>query len=86
MFDAINRAFVRAYVGLKREEGQTFVEYSLIGVLVAVALAAALVTFEGQIATRCRASATRSSNHNSTRWRQVTLSVLTCRQPGGGSR
>jgi Flp pilus assembly pilin Flp len=50
MFDAINSAIVRAYVGLKREEGQTFVEYSLIGVLVAVVLAAALVTFEGQIA------------------------------------
>ncbi len=49
MFDAINRAFVRAYVGLKREEGQTFVEYSLIGVLVAVALVLALGTFEGQI-------------------------------------
>ena len=29
MFDAINRAIVHAYVGLKREEGQTFVEYSL---------------------------------------------------------
>jgi Flp pilus assembly pilin Flp len=51
MFDAINSAIVRAYVGLKREEGQTFVEYSLIGVLVAVVLAAALVTFEGHIAT-----------------------------------
>ena len=50
MFDAINRAIVRAYVGLKREEGQTFVEYSLIGVLVAVALVLALGTFEGQIA------------------------------------
>ena len=62
--DAINRAFVRAYVGLKREEGQTFVEYSLIGVLVAVVLAAALVTFEGQIAAALRTSA-RSSNHNS---------------------
>ena len=51
MFDAINRAIVRAYVGLKREEGQTFVEYSLIGVLVAVALVLALGTFEGRSAT-----------------------------------
>ena len=51
MFDAINRAIVRAYVGFKREEGQTFVEYSLIGVLVAVVLAAVLVTFEGKIVT-----------------------------------
>ena len=38
MIDAINSVIVRAYVSLKREEGQTFVEYSLIGVLVAVAL------------------------------------------------
>ncbi len=50
MFDAINRAIVRAYVGFKSEEGQTFVEYSLIGVLVAVVLAGVLVTFEGAIA------------------------------------
>ncbi len=50
MFDAINRVIVRAYVGFKREEGQTFVEYSLIGVLVAVALVLALGTFKGQIA------------------------------------
>jgi Flp pilus assembly pilin Flp len=47
--DAINRAFIRAYVAVKREEGQTFVEYSLIGVLIAVVLALALTTFEGQI-------------------------------------
>jgi Flp pilus assembly pilin Flp len=47
--DAINRVIVRAYVSLKREEGQTFVEYSLIGVLIAVALAAALTTFKGEI-------------------------------------
>jgi Flp pilus assembly pilin Flp len=49
--DAINRVITRAYLNLKREEGQTFVEYSLIGVLVAVVLAAALVTFEGAIAS-----------------------------------
>jgi Flp pilus assembly pilin Flp len=47
--DAINRAFIRAYVAVKREEGQTFVEYSLIGVLIAVVLALALTTFEGHI-------------------------------------
>jgi Flp pilus assembly pilin Flp len=47
--DAINRAFIRAYVACKREEGQTFVEYSLIGVLIAVVLAGVLVTFEGHI-------------------------------------
>jgi len=49
MIDAINSVIVRAYVGLKREDGQTFVEYSLIGVLVAVALVTILGTFEGQI-------------------------------------
>jgi Flp pilus assembly pilin Flp len=49
--DAINSVMTRVYLQMKREEGQTFVEYSLIGVLVAVVLAAFLVTFEGQIAT-----------------------------------
>ena len=49
MIDAINSVVMRAYLGMKREEGQTFVEYSLIGVLVAVALIVALVTFEKQI-------------------------------------
>ncbi len=48
--DAINSVMTRVYLQLKREEGQTFVEYSLIGVLVAVVLAAILVTFEGKIA------------------------------------
>ena len=50
MIDAINSVIVRAYVGMKREEGQTFVEYSLIGVLVAVLLIGVLGTFETQIA------------------------------------
>ena len=49
MIDAINSVIVRAYVGMKREDGQTFVEYSLIGVLVAVDLAATLGIFEGNI-------------------------------------
>jgi Flp pilus assembly pilin Flp len=49
--DAINRAFIRAYVAVKREEGQTFVEYSLIGVLVAVLLVVALGTFKDAIVT-----------------------------------
>lgn len=48
--DAINGAILRLYSAVKSEEGQTFVEYSLIGVLVAVVLAAILITFEGQIA------------------------------------
>ena len=50
MIEAINSVVMRAYLGMKREEGQTFVEYSLIGVVVAVALAAILLTFEGAIA------------------------------------
>jgi Flp pilus assembly pilin Flp len=50
MIDAINSVGMRAYLGMKREEGQTFVEYSLIGVVVAVALAAILLTFEKAIA------------------------------------
>jgi Flp pilus assembly pilin Flp len=49
--DAINRAFIRAYVAVKREEGQTFVEYSMIGVLIAVALVATLGFFKGDLIT-----------------------------------
>jgi Flp pilus assembly pilin Flp len=49
--DAINGAILRLYTAAKREDGQTFVEYSLIGVLVAVALVLALVIFEGKIVT-----------------------------------
>jgi Flp pilus assembly pilin Flp len=47
--DAINGAILRLYTAAKREDGQTFVEYSLIGVLVAVLLVAALGTFRGAI-------------------------------------
>jgi Flp pilus assembly pilin Flp len=56
VFDAINRVFVSAILAtssvkltFKREEGQTFVEYALIGVLIAVALAAGLTTFKNAI-------------------------------------
>jgi Flp pilus assembly pilin Flp len=49
MIEAINSVVMRAYLGMKREEGQTFVEYSLIGVLVAVLIAGVLVTFETKI-------------------------------------
>ncbi len=49
--DAINGAILRLYTALKNEDGQTFVEYSLIGVLIAVVLAGVLVTFEGQLGT-----------------------------------
>ena len=49
ILDAINNVLVRAFTAVKREEGQTFVEYALIGVLVAVALGTALTTFKGNI-------------------------------------
>jgi Flp pilus assembly pilin Flp len=49
--DAINGAILRLYTAAKREDGQTFVEYSLIGVLVAVALVLTLGIFEGKIVT-----------------------------------
>lgn len=47
--EAINGAILRLYTASKREDGQTFVEYSLIGVLIVVALVAALVIVEGKI-------------------------------------
>ena len=40
ILDSINRVFVSAMLAAKREDGQTFVEYSLIGFIVAVAVAA----------------------------------------------
>jgi Flp pilus assembly pilin Flp len=49
-YDAINRAITRAFVAMKREEGQTFVEYSLIGVLIAVALVVTLGLFKTSLA------------------------------------
>jgi Flp pilus assembly pilin Flp len=49
--DAINGAILRLYTALKSEDGQTFVEYSLIGVLVALGLVIALGTFSSAIGT-----------------------------------
>ena len=60
MIEAINSVVMRAYLGMKREEGQTFVEYSLIGVVVAVALCGILLTFEGRSPARWATSAARS--------------------------
>ena len=51
MLELFNGAFVRAYLRLRREEGQTFVEYALIGVLVAIALVTGITTFKGEIAS-----------------------------------
>ena len=45
----ISNAVTRVYLALRREEGQTFVEYTLIGVLVAVALVGTLGTFHTAI-------------------------------------
>jgi Flp pilus assembly pilin Flp len=47
--DALNSIFVRAYLALKREEGQTMIEYSLIGFLVAIAAVATLVLLGGKV-------------------------------------
>ena len=49
MTDLFNRVYAHVVTHLRRDEGQTFVEYALIGVLVAVAVAAALGTFTGAI-------------------------------------
>jgi Flp pilus assembly pilin Flp len=49
--DALNSIFIRAWVALKREEGQTFVEYSLIAAFVGIALILGLTAFKGQISS-----------------------------------
>jgi Flp pilus assembly pilin Flp len=49
--DALTSIFLRASLAAKREEGQTFVEYSMIGVLIAVALVATLGLFKGDLIT-----------------------------------
>lgn len=49
VIDAINRVFVTAMQAARREDGQTFVEYALISVVVAVGLTLALTTFKGAI-------------------------------------
>lgn len=51
VIDAINRVFVSAMLAAKREDGQTFVEYALIGVLVAVALTLSLTAFKTTISS-----------------------------------
>ena len=40
--DALNSIFGRLYLAVRREEGQTFVEYAMIGVVIAVGLAVTL--------------------------------------------
>ncbi|MGZ4333116.1 MAG: Flp family type IVb pilin [Gaiellaceae bacterium] len=45
MFDTINAIVTRAYLAAKRDEGQTFVEYSLIAAFVGLALIVGLGIF-----------------------------------------
>ena len=47
--DALNSIFGRLYLAVKREEGQTFVEYTMIGVVIAVGLAAVLLLLHNQL-------------------------------------
>jgi Flp pilus assembly pilin Flp len=49
MVDLLNRVWLSTWTRLRREDGQTFVEYALIGVLVAVALVAVLGTLSSSI-------------------------------------
>ncbi len=48
--DALNRTIVRLYLAVRREEGQTFVEYALIAAFVGIALIVGLGAFSKQIA------------------------------------
>jgi Flp pilus assembly pilin Flp len=47
--DALNSIFGRLYLAVRREEGQTFVEYTMIGVVIAVGLAAVLLLLHNQL-------------------------------------
>ncbi len=49
LVDALNSIFARAYLAMRREEGQTFVEYAIIGFVIAVGLAGTLLLLHNQI-------------------------------------
>jgi len=49
--DALNSIFGRLYLAVRREEGQTFVEYAMIGVVIAVGLAVVLTALHGELNT-----------------------------------
>lgn len=49
MTDLFNRVYAFAVTHLRRDEGQTFAEYALIGVLVAVVVAVTVGTMGGHI-------------------------------------
>ncbi len=49
--DALNSIVVRLSLAMRREEGQTFVEYAMIGVVIAVGLALTLGLLHTQLDT-----------------------------------
>jgi len=49
MLDLINRVYVTMWTRLRREEGQTFVEYAVITAVVALGVAALLGAFSTSI-------------------------------------
>ena len=51
MVDLLNRVYLAGWTRLRREDGQTFVEYALIGALIAVALVTVLGTLSGGISS-----------------------------------
>jgi Flp pilus assembly pilin Flp len=51
MIELANRATIALWMRLRREEGQTFVEYAVLTAVVAIGIVAALGLFRGQIVT-----------------------------------
>jgi Flp pilus assembly pilin Flp len=47
--DALNSIITRTFLAMRREDGQTFVEYSMIGALVALLLVTVLGVFHDDI-------------------------------------
>jgi len=51
MAELTNRLYIVLWTRLRREEGQTFVEYAVLTAVVAVGIVTALALFRGQIVT-----------------------------------
>lgn len=49
--DALNSIVGRLYLAMRREEGQTLVEYTMIGALVALVVAVAVIALQKDITT-----------------------------------
>ena len=47
--DALNSIVGRLYLAMRREEGQTLVEYTMIGALVALVVAVAVIALQKDI-------------------------------------